>query len=32
MWAAGTALLLRILLGLEPDGDRLASSPQVPAE
>jgi glycogen debranching enzyme len=32
-WAAGTPLLmLRVLLGLEPDGDRLASSPHVPAE
>jgi glycogen debranching enzyme len=30
-WAAGTPLLLiRVLLGLEPDGDQLTSTPHVP--
>jgi len=32
-WAAGTPLLfLRLLLGLEPDGDSLRVDPAVPAE
>ena len=31
-WAAGTPLLLfRVILGLEPCGDRLASDPALPA-
>jgi glycogen debranching enzyme len=30
-WAAGTPLLLlRVLLGLHPDGDQLTSTPHVP--
>src|SRR5207249_11352426 len=32
-WATGTPLLLlRVVLGLEPDGDRLASDPVLPPE
>ncbi|HEV8572649.1 MAG TPA: glycogen debranching N-terminal domain-containing protein [Actinomycetota bacterium] len=32
-WATGTPLLLlRVMLGLEPDGDRLASEPVLPPE
>src|SRR2546422_9729449 len=32
-WATGTPLLLlRVMLGLEPDGDRMASDPVLPPE